>query len=170
MIVRTVFSVLVVAGLLAGTALWNGPPREPQSEFAPIGELAREIAAKVEATVREVKPVVEGLASMAEVRHKREPVSVEPAVAPTPAAAPEPAPVLTAEREGQRPATKPVVEVEIEPVEALPFLEGPPEVAAELESVAAPEESAVVALTDQDEWAGLIRRMLALYERVAPTR
>ncbi len=120
MIVRTVFSVLVVAGLLAGTALWNGPPREPQSEFAPIGELAREIAAKVEATVRQVKPVVEGLASIAEARHQREPVPVEPAVAPMP--------------------------------------------------VAAPEESAVVALTDQDEWAGLIRRMLALYERVAPTR
>jgi hypothetical protein len=91
---------------------------------------------------------------------------------------PEPEPAAVSE------AAEAVEETRLEPVSQLPFREGPPDGSVALAAVShahdasgavdSPEEPAAPPATrelaDQEAWAGLIRRMLALYSRVEPVR
>jgi FtsZ-interacting cell division protein ZipA len=194
MMVRVVFSVLVTVGLLVGAALWHGESRDAEpfatDGLAPVAERARDVAgdvaAEVEAVKREAAPLIEKAAAVAstvveasrtEPRAARQPERAperipEPVRAPAPAkVAPAPKPV--APTQVAEPGVDDASELEIEETRLdayaeLPFLEGPPDANAEIAtSDAATEDREVaVGLEDQEEWAGLIRRMLAIYERV----
>ncbi len=72
--------------------------------------------------------------------------------------------------QGVAPEDEVVEEAVLAPYEELPFLEGPGDVAAELPDSEDADAPPVSIAQDQDAWAGLIRRMLAVYERVEEPR
>lgn len=155
MLVRVIFSLMVTLGLLAGAALWHAdpPPAEPAGDaLEPVVEraleLADETAERLEEHAREAAPVVQQAARAALA-------AVEPP-APTPS---EPADEAAPER---------VEEQTLAATWERPFVEGPSHAGAEAESaIPGPAPSFFDAqAADQDAWAGLIRRMLALRARV----
>ncbi|MBW2362606.1 MAG: hypothetical protein JRG84_17055 [Deltaproteobacteria bacterium] len=166
MMVRAVFSVLVTFGLLAGAVAWHGPPPEGDApavaELEPAVERVREVAAAAGATLAEVKrevaPVVKQASALAAALVEAS------AAAPEPAPEPEPETVIAAEVV--------IEEARLEPVAELPFLEGPADGDAVYDAAPGAAEAVAVAggMVDQEAWAGLIRRMLAIYERVEPER
>jgi hypothetical protein len=166
---------LVTFGLLAGAVAWHGEVPEIQSraapELEPVMEHVREAAAAA-------------ATSLAHVKREAAPVVAkagELALAVVEAWPPEPEPAAVSE------AAEAVEETRLEPVSQLPFREGPPDGSVALAAVShahdasgavdSPEEPderasppATRELADQEAWAGLIRRMLALYSRVEPVR
>jgi hypothetical protein len=178
MMVRAVFSVLVTFGLLAGAVAWHGEMPETESraapELEPVMEHVREAAAAA-------------ATSLAHVKREAAPVVAkagELALAVIEAWPPEPEPAPASE------AAEAVEETRLEPVLQLPFREGPPDGSVTLATAShghdafravdppgerdAPDARAAPPATrelaDQEAWAGLIRRMLALYPRVESAR
>lgn len=152
---RVMFTLVVGFALLLSSGLWFarqeglGPSRE---EVVAWAERARKLAQGADEKLGELE------------RAAKPPPS---AAAPSPVAPPEPA------APAPRPVAEPVVEeevaAEVEEVvvsaqRSRPFIEAPLETPLSEPPVA---EAADPPAQDQEEWAHLIRRMLALYEQVA---
>ena len=194
--IRIVFSLVVTLGLLVGAMLWHGADTPPALEAGAeraeeaLGratevaeDVARDVADEVAAVKREAEPVVRRVAAMAAARaaaSREEAAAARPAPeeeapveeVPEPAATP-PEEIARAEEAPETPET--IEETVIDPYEAHPFLEGPAEASDDgaivvLEERPDDSDAAPAGVPDQDAWAGLIRRMLAVYERVETPR
>jgi hypothetical protein len=174
MLVRVIFSVVVTLGLLVAAAFWHSGERavEPAMERAgealePVVERALELADETAERLEEAAPAV---APVVEEAARALVAAVEPPE-PKPAREPTPAPAEPAAEEPE-----PVEEESLTQSWDDPFVEGPTEDDGDegeilIAEVPGPAPSFYEGVPpDQDEWAGLIRRMLAIRSRVEAAR
>lgn len=167
---RLIFTLLAFVALLFTGAAWlvaRPSGREVRDVMAPVLERGFELAGEAGRRVA-LTPTSSGV-------WEPEP---EPATAPSPksqvAGGPPAGTARAADPEVEEPAESgqevPLAEgsepedVEIVPWSERPFVESPPEAPG---TEPPPEREVAALFQDQDAWAGLIRRMLAIHARVS---
>jgi hypothetical protein len=164
MMLRIIFTGLATCVLLLAAGV-----RFAREDAPPA--VRRELGSAVERAIESAKQALPRLAAQA----SREPAQEASTPAPPAAASPAPAPPASkpldppAQAAVQTPAreVESVTEESISPLWSAPFVEAP-EAGAGGAHEGNPEQQAPLIATapSHEEWAGLIRRMLAIYERV----
>lgn len=169
MMLRIIFTGLATCVLLLAAGVRFAREDAPQDVREALGSaLERAIESGKQALPRLKQP-------RPSAQTRLEPAARAPAEGPSPparAAPPSPAskpmpPPAQAEASTPAGEAESVTEESISPLWSAPFRESPePASASAGEGDAGLQEPVVAAAPSQDEWAGLIRRMLAIYERV----
>ena len=169
MMLRIIFTGLATCVLLLAAGVRFAREDAPQNVREELGSaLERAIGSAKGVLSRPPQPRAAAQTSLEpapEVAASVPPLAANPA-APPPASKPMPPPAQAAARTPAHEAET-VIEESISPLWSAPFVESP-EAGLEGTREDAPERqmSLVAAEPSQDQWAGLIRRMLAIYERV----
>jgi hypothetical protein len=159
---RVLFGALATFALLLGAGLWfagRDAPQGVEQALAPLLERSMKIARSIPRWLPQSAPEAERPPAAPPIESPTAPQRV---ASSRPAANPVPAPPPVA-AEPRAPQQQAVSEEWIDPLASEPFFEAPIE---ESSATATAQPPGLARAPSQDEWAGLIRRMLAIYERV----